>query len=626
MGHAHAAFLLLQINLRAVLAAWQSSANLSVRAMRVKILNLAADRRTRVQLDSGEYGIYIHLDDFLFMGGDPPMVTQLWDAVVAELHALGFDTTGGPLPDGERYIGFCFDSRRCRWTPTADRLGTLDRCIEEVLLARVVDVTVVHTLLCVYTWAALLWRPALSVPHSIYVFVRQSRRWCPLWPSVRWELEVMRGMLGLLAAELSRPVAPVVLAQDASVQGSRPYGKDLKQFGAYCLAAATPPAHEVTAALAEIETIGRRSLVPYELGYHSARLGLAPEISLLPRAHLPLCWFTGAVNWHMLFSRRWLRALNIGEGELRCCVRWASVAARVPALHGLEVLSPSDNRGCVGLIARGRTSTYYINRHLRRLAAVEGAFNMRFKVPWLDTGHQPADGGTREDSRGNLATGLVQWVRRVMFIEVGIRGGFIRVQVSRMGVECVDDWAIGQKRTCGLLRRAGVRRLLRLLESGLVHVMWWWQPGRCYEHLRHGDADDMIEVSYDRYHEVVLTCVNILSHYDGAFGIVEHVKHSFWDHPSIAVIIRQYCRVDVQLDLCRFSAAHLRLRAVGNLPNLETLACRCRGRCGSHFLRLAKAASAGRSVADVECGTLGDVVAPMVVAAIRDRDGLVGHA
>ena len=67
-----------------------------------------------------------------------------------------------------------------------------------------------------YTWAALLRRELLSVPHAVFRFIERAgdHTW-KLWGSVRRELRWMGALLVLAFADTRRPWLDTVTATDA---------------------------------------------------------------------------------------------------------------------------------------------------------------------------------------------------------------------------------------------------------------------------------------------------------------------------------------------------------------------------------------------------------------------------
>jgi len=502
-----------------------------------------------------------------------------------------------------------------RWEPSRERIGALDRIIEILVDQVVVDTGIVHTVMSIYIWAALLWRPALSFLHAIFYVVQRTPGWALLPIAVRRELCMMRGSLVFLSARLDREASPLVLAQDAAVSPSKPVNSELECYGAYCLAAAVPPLHETKAVIANIATTGRASVVPASLGGAPLRLQLLSDAYLLARTMLPAHWFEGAsVVWERLWARRWRRPIAIVEGELRALVRWAEALLKMVMLYGCEFLALSDNLGVVGLVARGRTSRRHLNRHMRRIAAIEAITSSRIRVPWIDTGHQPGDGGTRAGSDGRLELGPVRWRHRALFIELGPGTGEFTAMVNRYGTETLPSWDVRAGGDDDLSNKKNLRKLLRLLESGQIYVMLWDLSTIDVMQTYHaGDATGPGRLSLL---EIIIMTIAVITHRRGEFVISAPPNHHIWfSHEFVDAIAHQHCTTAVINNVDAHHRRH-RTRVVSSVPLfLGTEANR--GNCAT--------SSHGHRPRRFAVG-LCDMVARQINRAVLGRGSLVGSS
>ena len=95
-----------------------------------------------------------------------------------------------------------------------------------LMLGHIIDVNdrltskQMETLLGHWCFMALVRRPALSVARSCYDFAQRGFG-APerIWPSVRKELEIMRGVMCLLQTRLDAPLHPLTTAFDACGSG-----------------------------------------------------------------------------------------------------------------------------------------------------------------------------------------------------------------------------------------------------------------------------------------------------------------------------------------------------------------------------------------------------------------------
>ena len=81
---------------------------------------------------------------------------------------------------------------------------------------RWIPLDAMRTVLGKFVSIALLWRPALSIPHASYRSVQQPVLKAMVWPSVRVELQQMRSVLPLLVCDIGAPACELVLSQDTA--------------------------------------------------------------------------------------------------------------------------------------------------------------------------------------------------------------------------------------------------------------------------------------------------------------------------------------------------------------------------------------------------------------------------
>ena len=80
---------------------------------------------------------------------------------------------------------------------------------------RQVEVIIGH-----YVAACMYCCAGLAVMRSVYDFIRDRYVWpTRLWPSVRYECEIMAGLCILLRSDLARPWLPLMYCSDASTTG-----------------------------------------------------------------------------------------------------------------------------------------------------------------------------------------------------------------------------------------------------------------------------------------------------------------------------------------------------------------------------------------------------------------------
>jgi len=408
MGSIHAAYILMAMLLRIIGAALVSSGRLAD----VVLLNLKKVRSRRVDLRGDRMCVYLHIDDLLVAGRCRSAANTLRDFLVVCFVRAGFIVTTSDPFETMRYVGYRPSVSPARWTPEDKKLGLMHRGIEEFLYMDFVEVNQVRCLLAQFMWSALLWRPALSFPDRIF-------RWCAdcagmtmrLPRVIRQELILMKDMLIFIYADLALQPGDVVLSQDAAGGDGKVLANGRPFFGAFCIAAALPPAPEVKMVLSHVENAGRKSYVPDQLGSLPRVLQEAPFTPTVPRSWIPRSWCSATVPWTRLLARCWQALIGIAEGELRSTVVWTRVLAGAPWARRREFLDLGDNQSSVSCIAHGRSGVGTNNRQMRVLAANEAIGQFRLRSTWVGTLYQPSDSGTRPNAEGDLEIGPVVWSR-----------------------------------------------------------------------------------------------------------------------------------------------------------------------------------------------------------------------
>ena len=237
MGGTHAAYLLMQVNLHHIGITLRGSR----RFANTRLLNLADDRRERIQLSDSQHAVYIHIDDVATLGSDRENTEELNTLLAGALRELGFTVSEDNPMEAGRYIGYTPCCSPAGWYPHALKLGHVLRALEYFGDGRLHSVNALRTTLCVYIWFSLLWRGALSAPDRIFRFCRvHADRYRSIPSCVRRELRLMRAQLTFAFADVALQPFGVVLAQDAACPSIDEPAEAAAPFGAFSLAYATP--------------------------------------------------------------------------------------------------------------------------------------------------------------------------------------------------------------------------------------------------------------------------------------------------------------------------------------------------------------------------------------------------
>ena len=468
MGFTHSVLLLMLVNDRAIVRA-MARVRTELRVIR---LNRSAEWAAGGLLDGRTVALYLHVDDFGIFGGRGAACERFLEALVAELTALGFRVKVCHVGEVERFIGLTPQSRPPALLLASDALLRLDAGLAALEQAEgclgPLQWALLETTVGRFAYAALLWKPAMSVLHATYTLLSGGWRYRPLWSSVRCELAAARGLLPFLAMRLDRPLAALVTCQDAA----GPTEDGTCSTGAFCLAAACPEVAAVRCAAWRAEVQGRRSLAS---ALPDPEAWLEP-VETLPMTVLPKEWFSPTTPWSLLLARRWRWHCHINQGEARARNVWAALLAKMPTLRGHDVLNLSDSMVAVGLFHRGRSPAHNLNGEARRSAAWEAASGVRLTSTWVDTDHQPADGGTRPDEFGRLALSRPAWCRPAALLEVSFEGIGLAARCALRGLRTARAWDLRGVRPLSDPRLW--RKLMSALISGHISLLWLVPPTR----------------------------------------------------------------------------------------------------------------------------------------------------
>jgi len=516
--------------------------------------------------------VYIHVDDFGFFSMIAGLGERARELVAVALRALGFQVTyDDPMRSG-RYVGFRPVCQPARWEPSPLKVGGLSRLIDHSLQRSWVAAADLHAIVGIFIWFGLLWRPCLSIPSELFRVLQLGHAFVRWTAALRQEARWMRDILPFVFVSLDKRAAPVVLSQDAAGPSLDDFRSVGLRFGAWCLAAATPPPAEVAAVLSEVETIGRAGLLPTMGGGppdHVRLMKQALDIPLIHRTLVPTTWATNAVPWVRLLARRWRSAIDICHAELKAGTAWVRILARLgDAVRGFEFLGLGDNQGAVGISSRGRSPRPPLNAEMRVQCAYEAIGEFRMRQTWTPTWAQPADGGTRPSPTGRLSVGRVLWAGRRIAVFLGRRGAVLGEQVQRLlDTPVVVVRAFDYDGPGDFVKTA--RRVCRLVESNEVLLVWLGLAP-----VRAGSAD------IDCHSETPLIIKTmIIASRGGAAVIMEGVPSAaIWSSSLVRAVLSQEHAQGAILDQCSLGGAHRqRIRLEGTLSSIQGWNTRCPG-------------------------------------------------
>jgi hypothetical protein len=308
------------------------------------------------------------IDDLFLIGPLSPELRSQFDALQAAYARVGLPVNVKkvipPTLDPISFLGVTFCGRSLSLYVDPVKLWRLVQQTVDVLYSGFCSGVALSRLVGSWTWAALICRPALSVFRRCYRFIGVARaRVFSIWPSVSEELWAMVGLAPLLVQRLNAPFFPTVLACDASSLGMGVCSHDT-------------------------DSTSVQSLTPFPQRHDMGSIVSQPSPAL--RA----CLTSG--RWRTLFASPWrftapsinsLEAIAAGSAIKWLCSRKGSCGVRALLLSDSQVVSFA--------LRKGRSSSPFLVRPIRVIAAFLLALGVQLFVRWIPTLLNPADAPSR---------------------------------------------------------------------------------------------------------------------------------------------------------------------------------------------------------------------------------------
>ena len=338
-------------------------------------------------VSSNQAAAYVHVDDAVFVSSSSSKALasdKLLKLTVDGLEAAGFKVTQQFKSDSlEKVVGYEVVTKPAEFRLPVKKMVLLRASLTLLSHAREVDVRVLHSLVGMWIFGALLRRELLSIPQLIFRFIEEKvgmvLTW---WPAAREEARAMAVAVPLMVCHVGSPILPWLFSTDAM-------GANITDHGGYGIAVTEVSDFEVDCLLKQGETLGR-SIARLD-GQQGAKYPHRALVPTVPYTLLPDQLFE-ADRWKAVEHGRWRFGDHITIGESRTVLKRVSAW---PTLHGKAIFSLQDNMPTASSMTKGRSPSFALNRILRMKAATCLAARLRAYLPWVESARQPADGLSR---------------------------------------------------------------------------------------------------------------------------------------------------------------------------------------------------------------------------------------
>lgn len=315
----------------------------------------------------------VYIDDCHAFAAERSVLLQTRQTLEEGYPRLGLrvkhSKTRGPA-ETATVLGVEIDGTKRTMRASPSKVLRAMRATEAILARNACSGTELRALLGHWIWLVLARRPALCCFHSCFGFVQrcgdQVRR---LWSTVRSELRTIIKLAPLLAVSIDNNWFRSTVATDASEWG-----------GGVVTAPLTP---DVLA-----------SEIPF-IAWRGAATSLNEAYEGHTMQQHDMAAAAKAYDWSTAVSTPWRWPAHINKLELEATILGVRWVLSHPDGFGSRLLMYSDSLVAVGAAAKGRSSSYHLNRSVRRLNAYLLASGLRVHQRWIPSASNPSDAASR---------------------------------------------------------------------------------------------------------------------------------------------------------------------------------------------------------------------------------------
>ena len=359
------------------------------------VINETAVRGNGVVLCEQHCATYTHVDDTAVIVAGPSRAdrttkaNKLMHAASDSLESAGFIVKDRQeVGDVEQFVGYVIRESPARIELPPQRALMIRESLYALADDNWVRTDILHTLVGVWIWAALLRRDALSIPQHIFRFLEQfPKQRVAWWKSARRECRAMGAVVPMLFADVGAPLQPLMWATDAQGADSEHIDGDLGGYGIVV----SDISEELAVECFKDGASPAYSLVRMDGSFRGSKFPHRPLERRLPLTRLPNEIFEPKRHWAEVDHGRWKWKDHITLGEMRTVVKLVAGIASIPSLHRTKCMSMQDNLATSCAMTKGRSATHGMNHLARRKAAHTMGAGITLLLPWVQSNKQAAD-------------------------------------------------------------------------------------------------------------------------------------------------------------------------------------------------------------------------------------------
>lgn len=317
-----------------------------------------------------------------------------------------------PSTEPMQFLGMLVGGRELVIRLPIDKLRRLTCMTIDLLRSDLVTGTQLQRVIGLWTWQLMLARPALSVLHYSYRYMRiLDERKGVLWPSVRSELVSLLSLLPLLQISLTDTWHQRLIATDASEYGAGVVTTSLSHSLFGLLWPLTASRHTIHSQITGLVKVRQDSYVKhvdsdafsldsYNLVQPAVALNRSDIDSERMRIYTDAFRYlelvsSPSVQWHTIISSRWRWVQHINSLELQSIIIALKRLLTSPAVLERRILLLCDSAVVAYTLTKGRSSAASLVRGMKKIVALLLSSGCRIGVAWIPTQINPADEPSR---------------------------------------------------------------------------------------------------------------------------------------------------------------------------------------------------------------------------------------